>query len=369
MMVRSTQDRGVVMARLNQTTTTVVNNTTSTLTKVDEGHFEGGPITGAPQTIGPNQQFTFATREQFGESEKGDDGFVTYDIGGAGRTFWQIHWSNVETGTSRATGSLFGDDAARFDVADDIPPEGGDVAATFTLSDAPRLDENDFFRDKPAEADEPTLRFGDESVDGWVEYLQRLLTVKGHPVDQNGSFDNDTLIAVRAFQDQMNRLPNTPSTGRVFVDGVVGNQTWALLREEDAVAPSTDGRAPHSFVEQGREARWLTEDSAFVFLADDDRLVIQGVSTGDTPLESGVFNARFLIVLPNAETVVRDRPIFTANGQPAPPGGLIFAEFDGAAERSRNVPDPLETRSFSFQAFMPAELGGDTTQSFSVPFA
>jgi peptidoglycan hydrolase-like protein with peptidoglycan-binding domain len=172
----------------------------------------------------------------------------------------------VETGTSRATGSPFGDDAARFDVAD--------VSATFTLSDAPRLDENDFFRDKPAETDEPTLRFGDDSVDCWVEYLQRLLTVKGHPVDQNGCFDNDTLIAVRAFQDQMNRLPNTPSTGRVFVDGVVGNQTWALLREEDAVAPSTDGRAPHSFVEQGREARWLTEDRAFVFLADDDRLVI-----------------------------------------------------------------------------------------------
>jgi hypothetical protein len=82
-----------------------------------------------------------------------------------------------------------------------------------------------------------------------------------------------------------------------------------------------------------------------------------------------VFNARFLIVLPNAETVVRDRPIFTANGQPATAGELIFADFDGAAVRSRNAPDPLVTRSFSFQAFMSAELGGDTTQSFSVPFA
>jgi hypothetical protein len=106
-----------------------------------------------------------------------------------------------------------------------------------------------------------------------------------------------------------------------------------------------------------------------VFLPDDDRLGIQGVSTSDTPIESGAFNARFLIVLPNADTVVRDRPIFTANGQPAPPGGLIFAEFEGAADRSRNVEDPFDSRSFSFQAFMPAELGGDTTESFNIRFA
>jgi peptidoglycan hydrolase-like protein with peptidoglycan-binding domain len=237
------------------------------------------------------------------------------------------------------------------------------------LSDAPRLTEDDFIRDKPVEADEPTLRFGDQSVDGWVEYLQRLLVVKGQgPLEDNGTFDDATLAAVRAFQQRMNTEPNTPSTGRVFVDGVVGNQTWALLREEDAPPPSTDGRQPHSFVELGREARWLTEDSAFVFLKDDDRLVIQGVSTGDTPIESGVFNARFLIVLPNAETVVRDRPIFTANGQPAAPGDLIFSEFEGAASRSLNVENPLQATSFSFQAFMPAELGGDTTQSLNVSF-
>jgi peptidoglycan hydrolase-like protein with peptidoglycan-binding domain len=358
------------MARLNETTITVFNNTTSTLTRINQGHNEGGFKSSPLATVGPGVQFTFGSRENFGEREKGDDGFVIYDIGGIGQTFWTIHWSNVDEGISRAAGTLSGNNTNLFDVADEIPEEGGIVNATFTLSDAPRLTEDDFIRDKPVEADEPTLRFGDESVDGWVEYLQRLLVVKGHgPLADNGSFDDATLAAVRAFQQRMNNTPGTPSTGRVFVDGVVGNQTWALLREEDAPPPSTDGREPHSFVEQGREARWLTEDSAFVFLKDDDRLVIQGVSTGDTPIESGLFNARFLIILPNGETVVRDRPIVTPSGSPAAPGELIFAEFEGAASRSLNVENPLLVESFSFQAFMPAELGGDTTQSFNVPLS
>ena len=106
-----------------------------------------------------------------------------------------------------------------------------------------------------------------------------------------------------------------------------------------------------------------------VFLKDDDRLVIQGVSTGDTPIESGAFNARFMIILPNGETVIRDRPIVTPSGSPAAPGELIFAEFEGAAARSLNVENPLLVESFSFQAFMPEELGGDTTQSFNVPLS
>jgi len=355
------------MARVNETTITVVNNTSSTLTSVNRGHNEGGFTSAPAATIAPGGQSVFGSIETFGEREKGNDGFVIYDIGGTGRAFWTIHWSNVDEGTSRGVGSLSGDDAGLFDVADNMPEEGGIVSVTFTLSDA-RLAVEDFFRDQPVEADEPTLRFGDESVDGWVEYLQRLLVVKGQgPLDDNGRFDDATLAAVRAFQQRMNTQPGTPSTGRVFVDGVVGNQTWALLREEEARAPSTDGREPNSFVELGREARWLTEDSAFVFLRDDDRLVIQGVSTGDTAIESGAFNARFLIVLSNGERIVRDRPITTANGQPAGPGQLVFAEFEGAADRTLQA-DPFGSRSFSFEAFMPAELGGDATASFDIPF-
>lgn len=283
-------NRGVAMARLNETTITVFNNTTSTLTRINQRHNEGGFKSSPLPTVGPGVQFTFGSRENFGEREKGDDGFVIYDIGGIGQTFCDPleqrrrrdqpnsgHSERQQHGPLRR---------GRRD-----PGGGWHRRRLIHLSDAPRLTEDDFTRDKPVEADEPTLRFGDESVDGWAEYLQRLLVVKGHgPLADNDSFDDATLAAVRAFQHRMNTTPGAPSTGRVFVDGVVGNPTWALLREEDAPPPSTDGREPHSFVEQGREARWLTEDSASVFLKEDDRLVIQGVSTGDTPIESGAFN-------------------------------------------------------------------------------
>jgi peptidoglycan hydrolase-like protein with peptidoglycan-binding domain len=350
------------MARFNQTTVTVVNRTTSTLVRLNEGVFEGGFRTGLRKEIAPGTQDTFSTIEA--RADEGDEGFVIYDIGGNQRTFWTVQWSNPELPPSTAQSSLSGDDAEFFDVDESIPEEGGDVAVSFEISDAPRLTSDDFIASKPAEDDEPTLRFGDQTADGWVEYLQRLLTV-----EQTGTFDDATLIAVRAFQLRKNREPNTPSTGQVLVDGVVGHQTWALLREEDARPPSTDGLPPHSFVEEGREARWLTEDSAFVFLDAEDRLIIQGVSTGDTPIESGAFNARFMIVLPNGDAVVRDRPIFTADGRPTEPGQLLFAEFEGAADRARNNPSPDGAGStFSFQAFMPAELGGDTTESLAVPF-
>ena len=48
---------------------------------------------------------------------------------------------------------------------------------------------------------EPTLRHGDEGIDGWVEYLQGLLIIEGHDtVTKNGSFDDATLDAVQRYQ-------------------------------------------------------------------------------------------------------------------------------------------------------------------------
>jgi len=353
------------MAR-NKTTIVVTNRTGSALVKIDQGHNDGRFDSEPREEIPPGD------RDRFGSIETtdagGDDGFVIYDIGGFGRAFWTVHWINPEQGISQAVGSLSGEDAERFDETGEMLPEGGDIEAVFTVTDA-TLTLNDFLGSKPPEADEPTLRFGDQSADGWVEYLQQLLNFKGHPVAETGVFDQPTFDAVTAFQDRMNRTPNTPSTGQVVVDGIVGNQTWALLREEDARPPSTDGLEPHTFVEAGLEARWLTENSAFLFFEEDDRLIVQGVSTGDAPIQSGQFQARFLVVLPNADAVVRDRPIFTPDGQPAQPGQLILAEFVGAAERSRNVDNTLGVNAFSFQVFMPDELGGDTTQSLSVPFS
>ena len=73
-----------------------------------------------------------------------------------------------------------------------------------------------------SDATEPTLRQGDQGADGWVEYLQSLLGSKGQAVPVTGVFDNATHGAVINFQ----------RGARLLVDGVVGNQTWAALRDD-----------------------------------------------------------------------------------------------------------------------------------------
>src|SRR5688572_14303164 len=99
-------------------------------------------------------------------------------------------------------------------------------------------------------AGEPTLYHGNESVDGWVEYLQNMLLIKtqlGNHHYKSGTFDDFTLDAVKEFQEKK----------RLKVDGIVGDQTWAVLRgEPDAPAPHDDGRAPGTYVEQGIEMRF-----------------------------------------------------------------------------------------------------------------
>jgi len=66
----------------------------------------------------------------------------------------------------------------------------------------------------------PTLHLGDNCVDGWVEYLQQLLNGHGFRLDVNGSFDQATLKALRAFQKRH----------KLKADGIAGSQTWAALR-------------------------------------------------------------------------------------------------------------------------------------------
>src|SRR5262245_54423680 len=105
------------MAAFNQTTVTVINNTSSTLININQGHNEGGFTSGPAQTMAPGTQFTFGSQEQFGQAAQGDDGFVIYDIGGTGQTFWTVHWTNLEAGPSQAVGSLQGADAEFFDTA------------------------------------------------------------------------------------------------------------------------------------------------------------------------------------------------------------------------------------------------------------
>src|SRR5262245_14418591 len=142
---------------------------------------------------------------------------------------------------------------------------------------------------------EPTLRLGDQSVDGWVEYLQQLLLGWGFgPLVIDGDFGNATHTAVIRFQS------SRPEGRTLLVDGIVGNQTWAALQEEPPEPVGTDGLAPHTFVETGAEARWLTETQIF---AQDDQLIGRAVNVGSVPIAEDQFTAEGTVTLPDGTTL------------------------------------------------------------------
>jgi hypothetical protein len=141
-----------------------------------------------------------------------------------------------------------------------------------------------------SETQEPTLRHGDIDIDGWVEYLQRLLVDHGFNAGvADGDFGGQTLAAVHAFQDARHLLP----------DGVVGNQTWAALRGNPEQPPSTDGLAPHTFHEAGAEARWFRENGKAVVTTADGGVRLLAASVGDVNIESSAFFATGTFVRPD----------------------------------------------------------------------
>jgi hypothetical protein len=98
-------------------------------------------------------------------------------------------------------------------------------------------------------ADEPTLRRGSHSPDGWVEYLQTLLTNNhGYYSDLQvtGVFDAATERVVIDFQTQKEL------EGR---DGTVGNETWAALLGQEHAAPGHDSMGA-GHVDQGLKMRF-----------------------------------------------------------------------------------------------------------------
>jgi peptidoglycan hydrolase-like protein with peptidoglycan-binding domain len=199
-------------------------------------------------------------------------------------------------------------------------------------------------------ATEPTLRQGDEGVDGWVEYLQHLLNGHGLAVPVSGSFDATTQQAVITFQ-----LRNG-----LLVDGVVGNQTWAALRQEAPRPIGTDGLEPHTFQEVGPEARWFTEFGPPFLAPDQDTLVIPAVNTGSVSLSPGEFDATGTIIVDGAPVDSFTLTLFTEGGLPVAPGDFMSFVSPGFSSRVRPGEQTVVAR-------MADELGGDEAV-FTIPF-
>jgi len=228
----------------------------------------------------------------------------------------------------------------------DVSGPNNDVV--FTVTGSP-LDFN-----PPAKIKQPTVRFGDKSKDGWVEYLQEALNFHinaGLVVD--GNFLEKTLKAVLAFQTKH-------KDEGVLVDGIVGDQTWSFLREGAPEPPHADGLPPHSFVEKGNEARWVREKEVCRFDPAQDALVMQAVSVGDTDKMEGRV-VRIRIINPENVTKILNRAIgpgipesTTGQGNTHEVKVEKFSTlFD---DKATNGPPPGD---YTVDAFFDDELGGD----------
>ena len=210
----------------------------------------------------------------------------------------------------------------------------------------------------PGKASEPTLREGDKSPDGWVEYLQELLNLKGAKLEVDGDFGTNTAKAVKAFQRKHKKEG-------VLEDGVVGAETWSFLREGAPAKPKTDGRKPHTFVEKGNSARWVLESRQPVYDEAGDFALMQAVSVGDVD-EIAKRIVRFRVISPEGETKLFDRPIgkpqtASTTGQGNRHNIAIenFSELFGKPP----LPGKPPPGDYKVTAYFPAELSGDTLES------
>jgi len=205
----------------------------------------------------------------------------------------------------------------------------------------------------PPSTRQPTLRQGDKSPDGWVEYLQQLL---GVPVT-DGLFDDRTYKAVWDFQTDAKKSDPT-----FMVDGIVGNQTWAALRGTAAERPGTDKRPAHTFVDKGPQARWYKAHGPGVYRRSKDLVELTLVSIGDTPMTSGTVRVRVTAPGDPPTVTVDDFPIDVPPHQRTPDDQgdlhLVRLKFFRRTFPSTETPPPSIMR-YKIEAYV-LGLGDDS---------
>lgn len=339
----------------------IFNKTQQTLHLLDSGSYTGRLRTQPPQQIAADGSALVVSAETEDDQKTGASGFVRYYVGDPGGTLWTVFWDNPESGENTVDDGVEGPGSSSFLTDRTISQEKQLALASFSIAGDPApIPEPEPEWAPPPEADEPTLRIGDHSVDGWVEYLQGLLNTKGFgPLPVDGNFDGTVQGKVREFQS----TARDQAGGKLMVDGVVGNQTWAALREEDPRDPSTDGRQPHTYVEHGFEARFQTEDHAIDYFPDEDSLSLTAVNVGDQIMAPAQFDATVRITFPDGDQHTFTVPLVDFPGT-LQPGDLLF--FQGPLRAAVHVEIPPGTHLI--EAYLPAELGGDeAAQQIEIP--
>ncbi len=335
---------------------TVVNQTGLALSLDDQQNETGDFMTNPATTIAPGASAQFAFVGTPHGKTPGCKGSCRYFIGETTDT-WAMEWSNP-VGEKNAATATATSTTAVYHSLEQIGQGEENVPVTFTLTGGgggggqvvPPKPEDDPPFTPPASAKEPTLRKGDKAPDGWVEYLQTALATHGETVQIDGSFGPATLKAVLSFQKK----------NGLQVDGTVGNQTWAALRDGAGQPPSTDGRAPHSYEEAGEEARFFTERDPVYYSQAKDTLFFSVVSVGDaTKLDGRKVTAR--ITAPGAKPrvaqvpLVEDGPVSNTDQ-----GSLWSASLAGMAASYPSTPPGAPGGEYVVEAYLDQDLGGST---------
>ena len=283
--------------------------------------------------------------------DEGCKGFIEYTIGEPPIATWRVEWDNPE-GQKNTADAPISPASPTLDAVALISQGDENVRVNFLLRESgggdptpPPKPEDPFV--PPVESKQPTLRKGDTSADGWVEFAQKLLNdvvQAGLPV--NGNFDAAMLAAVKKFQ--------ATQKPPLLVDGVIGNQTWAALRHGTPEKPSTDGRKPHEFVEHGVEARWVFEDTdnnRYFAATDFFRLLVESV--GDTPLDPKT-EATIRVTAPGAAP-----KLVKAKLLPRDAGSTLRVEVKNFRKVFPSNPKDAPVTDYRVEAFLPQDLGGD----------
>jgi peptidoglycan hydrolase-like protein with peptidoglycan-binding domain len=334
---------------------TVNNKTDQELTLVDQGHDRGDFMTFPPSTLPPGGSGQFVSIETPNSKDQGCKGFIEWEVGSPATATCRMEWDNPER-KKNTTKTKVDPSNAGFKVLDQIGQGEENVPVAFTISggggSGPGGKEPEFL--PPPQSKQPTLRKGDKSQDGWVEYLQFRLNIRlGTTLPRDGKFDTKVRNAVIKLQKK----------DKLMVDGIVGNQTWAALRFDKPEPPSTDGRKPHTFVERGVEARWSSETkNTNRYFSETDVFQLAVDSVGDTEIKKAIATIR--VTAPGTKSKVKTFPLGPAQkgrGQ-ARTGTVNSLHIVTVKDFRKEFPsaDPMaKVTDYLVEAYLPKELGGD----------
>lgn len=325
----------------------VTNHTKSVLTlagsKADSGTFHKAP----PPTLAAGASALVTFTGPPADPAKGTKGSMQWTVGDT-KSVWANEWDNPP-GDKNNSASTLNPDVKGLTHTTTAGDGDDDVAFTFDISGeggGPEKPEENFLQ--PPKSKQPTLRKGDKSPDGWVEYAQGLLGHHGFNVTVDGNFGNGTETAVKAFQKK----------NECLADGVIGNETWSVLRKGQKEAVGTDGRKPHSFEEKGKQARFAMENSDFVnYIPKDDRWSMLVVSTGEQPVEKS--KVMLKVIQPDGTSHNQSVEIGPVD-RPSPDGQGNVHQVDWKPFKTMFKLAPgVEPTACKAEAYIDGDIGGD----------